>query len=308
MTVVIPMYNAEQYIERAILSVLAQTVADFELIIVNDGSTDGSTDKIKNFHDERIRVIDQENCGECAARNKGIVEANSEMVSFLDADDAYNPRFLETILKLHEMFPEAGACATAYEVINEKGKTIQYKHKGIPVGAWEGIIENYFLAALSAPPFFSSSIAIHKNVFYNVGFFPVGVCKGGDLDMWGRLAVKYQIAYSTYPGSRYYKNAKNRVSNIPVHIGKRKVTETLDILIKNSKINGDIVPFVERYIEKKELETASECLKNGRFEDVREIVRRCKRVTFKGTLAYMLSFLPYRVVLFVFSILNKIRK
>ena len=93
-SVIIPLYNKEDYISRAIDSVLRQTFKDFELIIVNDGSTDQGPGIARNFHDRRIRVIDQQNSGEGAARNRGVAEARAELVAFLDADDEWESSFL----------------------------------------------------------------------------------------------------------------------------------------------------------------------------------------------------------------------
>jgi glycosyltransferase involved in cell wall biosynthesis len=103
-SVVIPLYNKAPYIQRAIDSVLAQTYADFELIIVDDGSTDGSGDIVRQYADPRIRLIVQENAGPGAARNRGLREANAEYIAFLDADDEWLPMYLEEQLRLFQQY------------------------------------------------------------------------------------------------------------------------------------------------------------------------------------------------------------
>ncbi|MGB9938210.1 glycosyltransferase family 2 protein [Methanosarcina sp.] len=103
-SVVIPVYNKEPHVKRALRSVLNQTVQDFEMIVINDRSTDKSLQEVKSFSDPRIRLISQENSGVSIACNRGIDEAKSELIAFLDADDEWIPDYLETILRLRESY------------------------------------------------------------------------------------------------------------------------------------------------------------------------------------------------------------
>ena len=116
-TVVIPLYNKEKYVARALRSVLNQSFSDFELVVVDDGSTDSSVAVVKRFKDPHMRLIAQQNQGVSAARNRGVAEARSEYVAFLDADDAYKPDFLDTLWTLHQFFPNGRFFASAFEVI-----------------------------------------------------------------------------------------------------------------------------------------------------------------------------------------------
>ncbi|NIA10441.1 MAG: glycosyltransferase, partial [Nitrospiraceae bacterium] len=129
---VIPLYNKAPYIQRALRSVLAQIFQDFEIIVIDDGSTDDGAQIVKSIPDKRIRLIQQENAGVSAARNRGIKEAKGDLIAFLDADDAWKSEFLETILRLKKKFPEAGAYATAYEMVFPSGKIVVPKFKAIP--------------------------------------------------------------------------------------------------------------------------------------------------------------------------------
>lgn len=112
--VVIPLYNKEPHVKRALDSVMSQIVQDFEIIVVNDRSIDKSTDVVKSFSDVRIRLINQENAGVSVARNRSIDEAKFELIAFLEADDEWMPDYLETIiLRLREQYPCAGLYATS---------------------------------------------------------------------------------------------------------------------------------------------------------------------------------------------------
>ena len=105
-SVIIPLYNKEHFVAKTIESVLAQTYKDYELIIVNDGSTDHSADVVSTFSDARIRYEEQANGGVSSARNHGLRMAKGEFVAFLDADDTWYPDFLEQMMRLYTAYPD----------------------------------------------------------------------------------------------------------------------------------------------------------------------------------------------------------
>ncbi len=204
-SVVMPLYNKGAEVQRAISSVLAQTVSDLELIVVNDGSTDNGPELVRSIKDSRIRVIDQENEGVSSARNRGIVEAKTDLITFLDADDEWKPSFLETILSLRVRFPTCKVFATNYVYREINGTCRLPIIRGLPAGPWEGILKDYFgVAAKSDPPICASAVAVTKDAINSVGRFPVGVTSGEDLLTWARLAVKYKLAYTTQPHAIFY--------------------------------------------------------------------------------------------------------
>lgn len=117
-SVIMPAYNVENFIEKSIKSVLNQTYTDFELIVVNDGSTDGTKDIVKKYIsiDSRVKLVNQDNRGQSDARNKGIDISKGDYIAFLDADDLYNKKFLE---KMHVFVSEHSECEVAYARIEE---------------------------------------------------------------------------------------------------------------------------------------------------------------------------------------------
>jgi len=212
-SVVIPLYNKAPYIARALNSVLSQTIQDFEVIVVDDGSTDDGVEVVRGFDDPRIRLIQQENRGVSAARNRGIEAARAELVAFLDADDEWLPRFLETILRLRVLYPDAGLYGTAYEVRypselyfpTSRAQRIYIKDDG------ERLISSYFgaLVEFGAVIFNSSSFVAPKNVLLEVGGFPLGVKWCEDSTLWGMIALQFPVAYSPEVCSIYYQYTAN---------------------------------------------------------------------------------------------------
>lgn len=203
-SVVIPLYNNATTVIRAIQSVLNQTVSDFELIVVDDGSTDGGGEVVEQADDSRTRLIVQANQGVSAARNCGIEEARGEWVAFLDADDEWKPGFLATCISLTEQYPQCDVVATAYERRHTRGGTQPIVLNKTP-DADNFILDNYFdVAASSDPPFCSISVMVRREALKTIGGFPQGIHQGEDLITWARLASEYKIAYSRKPEAIFH--------------------------------------------------------------------------------------------------------
>ena len=214
-SVIIPLYNKETGIATALRSVLAQTYQDFEIIVVDDGSTDGSVAIVESFDDPRIHLIRQQNAGVSAARNRGISEAKGEYVAFLDADDEWMPEFLEEIRTLQEAYPACKAQATNY-VFNSNGVNSPTILRKIPFLGEQGILSNYFeVASCSHPPVCSISVCIERKLLQEIGGFPIGIKSGEDLLTWARIAVCTQWAYSLKAFAQYNLGEGYDKKNLP---------------------------------------------------------------------------------------------
>ena len=196
-SVVIPLYNKEKSIASTLQTVLNQTFTDYEIVIVNDGSTDNSVTEVEKVQDDRIRLIHQQNAGVSAARNRGIEEAKGELIAFLYADDEWKPEYLATQYHLFQKYPECSVFACNYEFRDVSGKVTPTLIHKLPFVGEDGILSNYFeVASCSHPPICSISVMVKKQVMQAIGGFPVGVKSGEDLLTWARLAYKYKIAFS----------------------------------------------------------------------------------------------------------------
>jgi glycosyltransferase involved in cell wall biosynthesis len=204
-SIVIPLFNKGSEVRRAVVSVLAQTVQDFEVIVIDDGSSDDGPDIVRAVDDPRVMVVTQENEGVSSARNRGIAEAKASLIAFLDADDEWMPDFLETILCLRRQFPVCEVFATSYFFATPDGGQRKLVIKGLPHDFEAGVLHDYFLiASESDPPVWSSAVAITRKAIVAVGGFPVGVTSGEDLLTWARLAARYDIAYSIKPKAIFW--------------------------------------------------------------------------------------------------------
>ena len=202
-TIIIPLYNKEASIATALRGVLAQTYQDFEVVVVDDGSTDGGAAVVETFDDPRIRLIRQANGGVSAARNRGIAEARGEHVAFLDADDEWMPQFLEEIAALITEYPECKARATNY-LFNSNGVKSPTILRKMPFTEGRGVLTNYFeVASCSHPPVCSICVCIDRDLLQEIGGFPVGIKSGEDLLTWARIAVRTNWAYSLKPLAQY---------------------------------------------------------------------------------------------------------
>ena len=184
-SVIIPLYNKEHYIESTIQSVLQQTFNDFEIIIINDGSTDNSAQKTKAIKDSRIRYYYQKNQGVSSARNYGIKVSKGEFIAFLDADDTWRSGFLKAMYELAQQYPQESVFSVAQE-----NRPITTLPSGVTVVK---DFCSYFYC------FCTGSLFFRKEVFENVGFFKQNIHIGEDFDMWLRIACQYHYVYLNEP-------------------------------------------------------------------------------------------------------------
>jgi glycosyltransferase involved in cell wall biosynthesis len=203
-SVIIPLYNKAPYIEKAIRSVAAQTYQEFELIIIDDGSIDdplppkgGSTAlRFSSFGSlsEKINFIEQLNQGVSVTRNRGVELAKYDYIAFLDADDWWEPTYLEEMKGLIEEFPEAGIYGSSYYKV--KNGNLIPANIGVEEGFKKGII-NYcrVYARTMYMPLTSITSVIKRSVFDSENGFKPQLKLGEDFDLWLRIAMKYPVAF-----------------------------------------------------------------------------------------------------------------
>lgn len=203
-SVIIPLYNKAPYVRKALDSVFAQTYKDFELIIVDDGSTDNSADVVRELVignsklvNDQFRLISQPNAGVAAARNNGVKASHGEYVCFLDADDWWESTFLEEIDCMIAEYPDAGIYATNY-IYYKPGKT----HVALNLSRGYIIYPEVYAKNL-VMPVTSITTCMPRRVFDEMGGFPVGIKLGEDFLLWAKTALHYPIAFCEKPLANY---------------------------------------------------------------------------------------------------------
>jgi glycosyltransferase involved in cell wall biosynthesis len=209
-SVVIPLYNKEKHIQRAIRSVLAQTYQDFDLIIVDDGSTDASYKMASAIQDPRIRIIRQENQGVSAARNRGVAEARYDWVAFLDADDEWLPEFLQLLNGLHCQFRKCGLLATSFYKQRQNGFDYSEPENLVYPLNSKVLIGDFYTDLRKIGPFCCSSFAVSRSLLFSIGGFQTGLKLGEDLLVWLKLFQITPFAFANIPSAIYHLEADNR--------------------------------------------------------------------------------------------------
>ena len=250
-SVIIPAYNHEKYITEAISSVLNQSYHDLEIIIINDGSTDSTEQRILSIHDQRIQYVSQKNSGAHSTINRGISLAQGEYITILNSDDLYLPQRLETCLNFLEKNTNYSVVMTTVEGIDNRGTPVK-KRVTHQVKAWL----DWYISAL---PFFNedkfypnafaknimittSNLFVRRKVFQECGGFK-GLRYAHDWDMLLRLARRYQIHLIKEDLLKYRMHPENTVherdSDLKVQF------EVNWLIVENLKELKANVPFSE---------------------------------------------------------------
>lgn len=194
-SVIIPLYNKEDYIEETIKSVLNQSFNDFEIIIVDDGSTDDSLKLASQFQDSKITLIKQKNLGASVARNKAIETAKGKYIAPLDADDIWHKNHLLELKSLINSFPNAGLFCNNYEIKLNDNFVIKANFN-FSYGSDHLEIPDFFDANIINYIPSSSSTAFLKSSFVKLGAYDTSLRTGQDLDLWIRFALQYKVVFN----------------------------------------------------------------------------------------------------------------
>ena len=245
-SIIIPLFNKENEIHQTLQSVLNQSFIDFEIIIINDGSTDKSEQVVQSIVDERILLISTPNQGVSQARNLGIENASGKLIAFLDADDYWFSNHLQELYELHLNHPDAGLLATNYEFYFSENSIIRPTFNEIPKEKWSGIVPDFFKSSMKYRLAWTSAVAVEKKVFDKIGTFDESITLGAgeDTDLWIRIALNSPVAFTTEVSAQYNMSAQNKISFSDTT--KRNFAR-LDKFYHEEKENPSLKKFLDLY-------------------------------------------------------------
>jgi len=304
-SIVTPLYNKAPTIQRALDSVLAQDYPHFEYIVIDDGSTDAGAAIVAACADGRVQLVRQDNGGVSAARNRGIALARAPLIAFLDADDAWLPTFLSTIVALRARFPQAGAYATGYCIKNPGLPVRPARFRHVPEG---GLIACWFRAVADGNnPVWSSAVALPRATLDALGGFPQGVRLYEDLHLWSRIALAYPIAYAPQPLAIYYRDAEQRACNeILPEASDLAFAGVIDEALAARRLHGDAARAARQVVARYALLNALKNALAGRAAQARAMAWSVPvsgaQWQVKRLLVTVLSYLPQVLVTAVWKV------
>lgn len=268
-TVVIPLYNKENYVEDTLRSVLAQTFADYEVLIIDDCSTDNSLNVVTPYLSEKVRLIShQKNSGLSASRNTGIRNAGAQWITFLDADDTWKPQLLEAFRQMIGQFPGQCIFGTNYHEVYPGG--VVRKPKNNTAGLAEDatlVVTDFFRRNRQQGFFIHSGICFHKKVYETVGYYDEHINFAEDLDFNIRAFNTFDLVYRNSRLVNYTMQSENQLTHSSI-LGKTLPDydryETL--AAKNPDMKGYLD--FERYVIAKHLKS------DGDTQKYKEIVAK----------------------------------
>jgi len=239
-SVIIPAYNAMTYLPETLDSVLNQTFTNFEVLIINDGSTDHIIPWIAEVTDPRVQLISQENQGVSLARNTGIANAQGEYIAFLDADDLWEATKLEKQVRCLDTEPEVGLVYTWTQLVDEHGEPTGVKYNSHLEGVvWQQILVGDIVCS-------GSSAMVRRSCFEVAGVFDPDLSSAADFDMWTRIAAHYPFAlikeyllYYRQTSTTMSRNHLKMMQDLHITFEKRFQSVPLELLhLKNIAYAG----------------------------------------------------------------------
>jgi len=294
-SVIIPLYNKADYISDCLNSALNQTFEDYEIVIINDGSTDKSAEIVERFTSDKIKLFHQENLGASKARNNGASFAKGTYIAFLDADDIWKPNHLECLKLSIETHPNAGIYANNYSIKHSENFTAP-ANLNIEISATQPIIlDSFFKASLSDTIVWTSAAAIKKDKFLAYDMFNPIYLSSQDLDLWIRIALKEPVVFNPESTMIYDKSIEGS-------LGKYEDNDARYILFNSFSEYENDNTYLKKYLDIKRYGLALRTKINGESKIYKNTL---KTINFKNLSTKQKALL--NTPTFILKALNKIR-
>ncbi|WP_040395979.1 glycosyltransferase family 2 protein, partial [Aquimarina agarilytica] len=253
-SVIIPLYNKEDFIKTTLDSALKQNFIDYEIIIINDGSTDNSLSVVEKINDKKIKIYSQKNSGVSTARNNGIKFANGKYIAFLDADDYWFPNHLSELNRAISAYPEYKIFCNNYKVETKKNTYKENRFSYLPKPEFEDlyIIQNYFKSSLIADIAWTSAVCIEKKLILdNDFFFDPDIISIQDIDLWTRLGIKHSFIFNKRETTIYALFVFDSLSD-------SKNIDNKALLISKNKNSEGNTPYLKSYLDQNRFAIANQ--------------------------------------------------
>ena len=267
-SVIIPTFNRKLFLLNAINSVLTQTYQNIELIIIDDGSSDKTLDKIKKYKSE-IKIFRQKNKGVSAARNKGIKLSKNKWIAFLDSDDRWHPEKLEKQINYLKKNPKYKICHTD-ETWIKNGVRVNPHNKHKKKGGY--IFENCLDICRISP----SSVMIHKSVFENVGLFNTKLPVCEDYDLWLRITAKFPVLFLNEKLIIKFGGHPSQLSKKYWGMDRFRI-KSLENIINQNFINKKYKDLLKRTLKKKVEIYLNGLKKRKKFNEIIKYEKKIKK-------------------------------
>ncbi|HYF21205.1 MAG TPA: glycosyltransferase family 2 protein [Ramlibacter sp.] len=274
-SVVIPLYNKRDYVLEAVRSALGQSLAPREVIVVDDGSTDGGPELVEALADPRVRLVRQANGGVSAARNHGISLAQAEWVVFLDADDWHHPQLLEHLATAQAAFPRAHMVTAAFQPVRHD--TTCFEAWTLPVQPRLELIRDLGRRWMKSSLFFTGTVAARRRLLAAMQpCFALGESFGEDLDLWFRLADRTPVVHVHAPLAAYRQQVPGSLT------GRRVLAEPPWLhRMQERALEGRVPAHLRRsalwFVSQQQIGIAREHLREGDAGAAWELLRRAAR-------------------------------
>ena len=279
-SVVMPLYNKAEYVGAAVRSVLEQTFTDLELVVVDDGSTDGSAAVVQEMTDRRIRLLRQENAGAPAARNAGIAAARGCWIAFLDADDTWRPEKLARQLAVLEREPDLVWAAGAYIWSAPGPKIIE---RNLSDQSWfrsPEVIEDGLLL-VDFPNLWTGTVLVRRDLLLQLGGFDTSLPTGDDVLLWSRIAALHPpLAYVRTPIAHYRSDVAASLTQIQVQPGFVDIPYLArQLLALGTSLPPERVELLRRQAERQLVMQAKRQILGAYWEAARATLAEAERLT-----------------------------
>lgn len=297
-SVVMPLYNKAETVERSLMSVLAQTVRPLEVIVVDDGSSDESATIVRSLCEEHVRIVTQENSGVSAARNAGVRESRGDFICFLDADDVWDEGFLAEMSGCIRQYPEAGLVSCRHRVFD--GERVKESECARLCKQEDGVeqrlvVRRVFEVYPSTQIMNSSKVCVSRRVLEEIGGFPDGEVRGEDIVTWLRVADRMPVVFSCRTLVTLYRSQKEFVSGgvryraVPAHV--RLIGGGLEEFRPESR------KAVKRAIERNAVVQAASSVMNGeRLTAMRIGALLLRRGLVRGVVVLAIALVPATIL------------